>query len=110
MPVKKYELKISSPSPIIEFDEWYGEKNASMKGNPPRKYKAKAKGVIVKMLEDLLDGKSLSGYKEVIQDFNDNKDKSEMEIMAEKAFKSNPEKLKTFKELSAEIKKRSKQN
>ena len=23
MPVKKYELKISSPSPIIEFDEWY---------------------------------------------------------------------------------------
>ena len=47
MPVKKYELKISSPSPIIEFDEWYGEKNASVKGNPPRKYKAKAKGCLL---------------------------------------------------------------
>ena len=108
MPVKKYELKISSPSPIIDFDEWYGEKNATMKGTPPRKYKAKAKGVIVKMLEDLLDGKSLSGYKEVIQDFNDNKDKMELELMAEKTFKNSPEKLKTFKELSAEIKKRNK--
>ena len=108
MPVKKYELKISSPSPIIDFDEWYGEKNATMKGTPPRKYKAKAKGVIVKMLEDLLDGKSLSGYKEVIQDFNDNKDKMELELMAEKTFKNSPEKLKTFKELSAEIKKRAK--
>ena len=108
MPAKKYELKIGSPSPIIDFDEWYGEKNAEMKGTPPRKYKAKSKGIIVKMLEDLLSGKGVSGYQEVIKDFNDNKDKMELEVMAEKAYKNSPEKLKTFKELSAEIKKRAK--
>ena len=110
MPAKKYELKVSSPSPIIEFDEWYGEKNATMKGTPPRKYKAKSKSLIVKMLEKLLNGESVSGYAEMIKDFNESKNKSELEEMAEKTFKNSPEKLKTFKELSAEIKKRSKQN
>ena len=108
MPAKKYELKINSPSPIIDFDEWYGEKNAEVKGTPPRKYKAKSKTLIVKILEDVLSGKGISGYQEVIKDFNDNKDKMELEVMAEKAYKNSPEKLKTFKELSAEIKKRAK--
>ena len=75
---KKYELKISFPSPIIDFDEWYGEKNAEVKGTPPRKYKAKSKTLIVKMLEDVLSGKGISGYQEVIKDFNDNKDKSDL--------------------------------
>ena len=49
MPAKKYELKISFPSPIIDFDELYGEKNAEVKGTPPRKYKAKSKTLIVKI-------------------------------------------------------------
>ena len=44
----------------------------------------------------------------MIKDFNESKNKSELEEMAEKTFKNSPEKLKTFKELSAEIKKRSK--
>ena len=61
MPANKYELKISFPSPIIDFDEWYGEKNAEVKGTPPRKYKAKSKTLIVKILEDVLSGKGISG-------------------------------------------------
>ena len=108
MALKKYELKLNANSPIIQFDEWFAEKNASMKGNPPRKYKAKSKPVIIDILEKFLTGDNLSGYKHVVEDFNSSKDKSELEILADKAFKNNPEKLKTFKEFAAEIKKKTK--
>ena len=108
MAQKKYDLKLAANSPILEFDEWFAEKKAVVKGNPPRKYKAKTKTLIIEILEKFLSGENLSGYKELIADFNISKDKSDLEILADTAFKNNPEKLKTFKEFAAEIKKKSK--
>lgn len=103
MAKKSYELKVNEDSSILKFDDWYADKYGEVKNG--RTYKAKTKVFMIEMIEKLLSGETMSGYKDLIEEFIASKNKTELEIMVEKNLKNKPDELKTFKKFIADAKK-----
>jgi len=110
MATKQLVLKIKDDSPIKSFIEWYAEYFSVVKEKSNRKMKGNTPAFIIGFLEHALtnNGVRLKEDMEKIDMFISFKDKTQEEIDAEKAFKNNPEKLKTWKQLQKDIHKANK--
>ena len=98
----KIELKVSQYSSIPKFTDWYKQAYAT-KSPTGRVMSGKSNDFIIKVLQSLCEGKFSADDKQVFTEFVASKDKSEDEILAEKHFAKDPEKLKTYKQLSKEL-------
>tara|TARA_B100000131_G_C17718576_1_gene451836 strand:- start:179 stop:511 length:333 start_codon:yes stop_codon:yes gene_type:complete len=104
MAKKSLELKIKDDSPILKFVKWYGE-HFSTPSKTGRLMKGKSNDFIINFLENLLTENKVRMKEDMekINMFVALKDKSQEEIDAEKAFKNDAEKLKTWKQLQKDI-------
>ena len=104
MAKKSLELKLKDDSPILKFVKWYGE-HFSTPSKTGRVMKGKSNDFIINFLEHLLTGNKIKVGEDMerINMFVALKDKSQEEIDAEKAFKNDAEKLKTWKQLQKDI-------
>tara|TARA_B100001250_G_scaffold138040_2_gene118128 strand:- start:1808 stop:2140 length:333 start_codon:yes stop_codon:yes gene_type:complete len=104
MAKKSLELKLKDASPILKFVNWYGE-HFSTPSKTGRVMKGKSNDFIINFLEHLLTGNKIKVGEDMekINMFVALKDKSQEEIDAEKAFKNDAEKLKTWKQLQKDI-------
>ena len=109
MAKKSLDLKLKDNSPIQKFVDWYAEHFSTM-SKTNRKMKGKSNEFIINFLEHALTNNRvrLKEDMEKIDMFISFKDKTQEEIDAEKAFKNNPEKLKTWKQLQKDIHKANK--
>ena len=109
MAKRTIELKVKDTSPILKFINWYGE-YFSTTSPTGRVMKGKSIEFVINFVEHILTGNNmkLKEDKEILDVFTSLKDKTQEEIDAEKAFKNNPEKLKTWKQLQKDIDKANK--
>ena len=105
MATKPFVLKIKDNSPIPTFVKWYTEYYTEIKEGSGRKIKGKGNDFIIKFLEHALtkNGVRFKEDLEKIETFISFSSKTQEEKDAEKAFKNNPEKLKTWKQLQKDI-------
>ena len=98
----KLELKVSPYSSILKFIDWYKGAKSTTSGTG-RVISCKSNDFLIKVIEGLCDGKFSKEEQSIFTEFVASKDKSEDEILAEKHFAKDPEKLKTYKQLSKEL-------
>ena len=101
----KIELKVSSTSILNKFISWYQD-SKSTESKQGRIMKGRSNDFLIRVLEGLCSGSAGNSLKDdlaVFKEFSSEKDKSPEEIAAEKAFKNDPEKLKTWKAFQKEI-------
>ncbi len=98
----KIELKVSQYSSIPKFTDWYKQAYAT-KSPTGRVMSGKSNDFLIRVLQSLCDGKSIKAEQEIFNEFVASKDKSEDEILAEKIYANDPEKLKTFKQFQKEL-------
>jgi len=105
MPTPKVSLSASNKSSIHKFIKWYEKayEYKSPKGN--RIMKGKWNAFLVEVLESLMSGKANNSHQEVFKKFVESADKTEDELLAEKVFGNNPEKLNEYIKMVKEIKK-----
>ena len=98
-------LKVSSTSILNKFISWYQD-SKSTESKQGRIMKGRSNDFLIRVLEGLCSGSASNSLKDdmaVFKEFSSEKDKSPEEIAAEKAFKNDPEKLKTWKQFQKEI-------
>tara|TARA_X000000368_G_C22680792_1_gene558148 strand:+ start:182 stop:514 length:333 start_codon:yes stop_codon:yes gene_type:complete len=98
----KVELKVSPYSSIPKFIDWYKQAYAT-KSPTGRVMSGKSNDFLIKVLQSLCDGKFSATDKEVFTDFVASKDKTDDEILAEKIYANDPDKLKTFQQFQKEL-------
>ena len=98
----KVELKVSPYSSIPKFIEWYKQAR-STKSATGRVMSGKSNDFLIKVIEGLCSNNYSKKEQEVFDEFIASKDKSEDEILAEKIYANDPEKLKTFKQFQKEL-------
>jgi len=105
MPTPKVSLSASNKSSIHKFIKWYEKayEYKSPKGN--RVMKGKWNAFLVEVLETLMSGDKNNSHQEVFKKFVESADKTEDELLAEKVFGNNPEKLNEYIKMVKEIKK-----
>ena len=87
---------------LKEFIDWYKGAKSTTSGTG-RVMSGKSNDFLIKVIEGLCDGKFSKEEQSIFTEFVASKDKSEDEILAEKRFAKDPEKLKTYKQLSKEL-------
>ena len=105
MPKTKVELKVSQTSHLIRFAIWYMETKSTTSATG-RVMKGRSNEFFIRVLEGLSsnsDSKQLKDDLAVFKEYAAQKDKSAEEILAEKTFKDDPEKMKTWKELQKQM-------
>ncbi len=106
MAKNKFELKVNQSSQLFRFALWYMETKGK-KSKTGRYMSGRYNDFFVKILDGLASGSNKPEFKEemaVFKEYQAQKDKSSEEILAEKTFKDDPEKLKTWKELQKQLK------
>ena len=98
----KVELKVSPYSSIPKFIDWYKQAYAT-KSPTGRVMSGKSNDFIIKVLQSLCDGKYSKQDQAIFDEFVVSKDKSEDEILAEKIYANDPDKLKTFQQFQKEL-------
>ena len=101
----KIELKVSATSTLTKFISWYQD-SKSTESKQGRIMKGRSNDFLIRVLEGLCSGSASNSFKDdlaVFKEFASEKDKSPEEIAAEKAFKNDAEKLKTWKQLQKDI-------
>ena len=101
----KVELKCSQTSHLIRFAIWYMENKGSISPTG-RTMKGKSNDFFIRILEGLATNSDSKSFKEdlaVFKEYAAQKDKTEEEKLAEKTFKNDPEKMKTWKELQKQM-------
>ena len=63
----------------------------------------KSNDFLIKVIEGLCDGKFSKEEQSIFTEFVASKDKSEDEILAEKIYANDPDKLKTFQQFQKEL-------
>ena len=103
----KIELKVSSTSTLTKFVSWFQNSKSTTSGTG-RVMKGRSNDFLIRVLEGLCSGSASNSFKDdlaVFKEFASEKDKSPEEIAAEKAFKNDAEKLKTWNQLQKDIEK-----
>ena len=98
----KLELKVSPYSSILKFIDWYKGAKSTTSGTG-RVMSGKSNDFLIKVIEGLCDGKFSKEEQSIFTEFVASKDKSEDEILAEKIYANDPDKLKTFQQFQKEL-------